>query len=75
MITDHTYYLASRRQVLGPAAKDLDTVIFLVATYLRLLPVDQAPGRYDGVSLFQKDGKQTGFSVVLGEVKTLERLP
>jgi len=72
MTTDHTYYLTHHRQVFGPQSKVPDTIIFLVATYLRLLPVDKEPQRYDGISIFKQDGQLKGFAVVLGNVQPLE---
>ena len=69
MITEHAYYIPSQKIVRGTI--DPDVIAGLYAAYMRALPVDQDPGRFDGTSIVKR-GDVAGLEVLttIGKVTT-----
>lgn len=58
---EYIYYLARDKKVIGTTDKDL--IAFLYATYMRFLPLESAPGYYDGAG---KQGERIRVGVCWG---------
>jgi hypothetical protein len=73
----NTYYLASEKWIVHPTDPHPvpdELIAFLFGTYLKHLPVDKEPGKFDGVSIYDRAVKVVGQRrivciVVCGEVR------